>query len=933
MKSLLILFTSIILWNNIVKAQPPCVNGHTNTDLSASLSAGLYYIDTDVYVTSDITITDAELLVIGNVTIYVQSGVTLTLNGVHIYGCDEMWQGIILDQNAAIVCNAGATHDNTLIEDADEAIALKPEYFSFNENYYYDWATVAGLTLIVDIKNTIFNRNRIGINFHKARFAYPTYPAIILPDYYPIKIYNTIFTCRDIPFIVGSNVWVDYEVFKNTTLTSSTTYPNTPASNSSPYINNSVYSPNNSHAYLKYPYNSTPTKSEIGIYAEAYENGLYKIGFEEDDINTNNVTLFDNHDYGIKMLVADVKIENCTFQNTPRVNTNPTTGIFAEDISEVGFWIDTRANAGKPHNAFFDCDRAIVSDFYVQVHIEDNDIRSSKTEPLAQVKHGLEGITVRINGFGFPSFGYGALGYNNTAKINTNELVNIAYPITLQFDYNPWTALAYGLPNHIDINDNWIALYRQSGSINDVLSGYLTEQAINCEAITFYPPDTLYPPIRCNRNQIQSARIGIRISGWDGKDVRVIDNNVLVNNNTLLGYNNAQGIVLQGNIPQRQYGNLVYKNVVSGHYNYPGYVNNINNTIRLIQMNNGLDYDVRCNQANGTARFNMTFSGIMPNVIFGSNIMSPDIVKGRNRALTLDNAIIGTQGTTANACGNNYDDDMNYAIFGTLKTFCINSDATQSRMYVYNTPGNFQNPDNFSGGGGLSYTPYAFANGSLQWANNQTTETCGTVENRSSTPVSSSVDAITNTSAAQFTDTIDKLQEMVNTATGSINIKGTDSTLRLYVAQLQLYRFLRNPNNVAAKSTQLQQFVAAKDTGSFGKMNQIAAALAKRDTALVQQLLNTWNKANRVDSNYAKFFTWTLQRGLRQPVNLAEVEALAQQCPQTDGNVVFLSQNLYNAITNKHRIFTTSCDLKSTEFPDNTTNYVTAPVEVNKAIK
>ncbi|MCZ2298743.1 MAG: hypothetical protein LC134_04645, partial [Chitinophagales bacterium] len=290
-----------------------------------------------------------------------------------------------------------------------------------------------------------------------------------------------------------------------------------------------------------------------------------------------------------------------------------------------------------------------------------------------------------------------------------------------------------------------------------------------------------------------------------------------------------------------------------------------------------------------------------------------------------------TQGTTTNACGNNYDDDMNYSIFGTLKTYCINSDATQSRMYIYNAPGNFQNPNNFSGGG-TNFIPYAFANGSLQWASNPTTETCGTVENRSSTPVSSSVDAITNI-PPQLTDTIAKLQEMVNTATGSINIKGTDSTLRLYVAQLQLYRFLRNPNNVAAKSTQLQQFVAAKDTSSFGRMNQIAAALAKRDTALVQQLLNTWNKANRVDSNYAKFFTWTLQKGLGQPVNLTAIEALAQQCPQTDGNVVFLSQNLYNAITNEHRIFTTVCDLKSTEFPDNPTNYVSAPVGINKTIK
>ncbi|MCZ2298745.1 MAG: hypothetical protein LC134_07670 [Chitinophagales bacterium] len=138
MKPLFLLFTSIILRNNVVKAQPPCTNGHTNTDLSTSLSAGLYYIDTDVYVTSDITITDAELLIAGNVTIYVQSGVTLTLKGVHIYGCDEMWQGIILDQEAKIVCNAGATYDNTLIEDADVAIKLYPVASFPYDIYYYD---------------------------------------------------------------------------------------------------------------------------------------------------------------------------------------------------------------------------------------------------------------------------------------------------------------------------------------------------------------------------------------------------------------------------------------------------------------------------------------------------------------------------------------------------------------------------------------------------------------------------------------------------------------------------------------------------------------------------------------------------------------------------------------------------------------------------
>ena len=41
------------------------------------------------------------------------------------------------------------------------------------------------------------------------------------------------------------------------------------------------------------------------------------------------------------------------------------------------------------------------------------------------------------------------------------------------------------------------------------------------------------------------------------------------------------------------------------------------------------------------------------------------------------------------------------------------------------------------------------------------------------------------------------------------------------------------------------------------------------------------------------------------------VTRLASQCPQTDGNVVFASQNLYNAITNEHRRFSSPCDLNS----------------------
>jgi len=35
-----------------VLAQPSCITNHTQTDLSSSLSAGNYYIDNDVYISS-----------------------------------------------------------------------------------------------------------------------------------------------------------------------------------------------------------------------------------------------------------------------------------------------------------------------------------------------------------------------------------------------------------------------------------------------------------------------------------------------------------------------------------------------------------------------------------------------------------------------------------------------------------------------------------------------------------------------------------------------------------------------------------------------------------------------------------------------------------------------------------------------------------------
>jgi hypothetical protein len=898
-----------------VLAQPSCITNHTQTDLSSSLSAGNYYIDNDVYISSNIVITDAEIIIADNVKITIKTGASLTLEGVHLYSCDAMWKGIALENESFINCYGGSVNDNTLIEDADIAIKFLDERDESYTGYYdFNWALEQNIDALF-ITNTIFNRNRISIDFGRSKFTNALYSLSYAQQPYPIKIYNTIFTCRNYPFTIGNTTWDAFDTFKHTTLSSSTTIPNTPITNSSPYIEDALYSPTAGSAYLKAPYNSTDKKSEIGIYAESltHFNGSYHIGLGYNGTTNNITTIFDNQDYGIKMTTTDLKIENCTFQITPDANKNTTVGVYVYHINETNNYLTTSLPDGSQRNAFFDCDLAIESQFYTQIFIEDNDIRSSKTQSLVNSKHGKEGIKVRTSHFGYDQL------YNNTIYINRNEAVNIGYAINLIYDDLPWyynTGNSSGsvyLANDIKVNNNWIALYRTTGTASDILAGYYTEEGIHLQVVVpTNTPSNPMPELRCFDNQIKDARFAIQASGWEGKDLLLTRNSIAVNSNTIIGYNDAHGILLEGNIPQNNLGNIVYANYVFGGYSFPQFRSRQSN-IRLIEINNGQSYEVNCNSAIVTAKFQFLFSGINTNSLFYNNIMAPDFVNGGSNGYALNNgAIIGQQGNVTNASDNFFEQDFfhntTFPLLPCLKALTINSSATSSPLYIQQgSTGNVLDPVNYSDNLFLG-NAYSYTNNSLKAATNASTVNCSVILSR--------VAASTNNARANLTPMAQsmssiKLAELENIALGKLPIANADSALHLYVAQWQLYRLLSSKNGLAASSNILQQFMAK--TNSFSTMQTIIAALSKHDTTQVTQLLSNWQPTNRVDANYAKFFTWTLQRGLGKTINLTNVEWLAQQCPQTDGNVVFWAQNLYNTITGNHRHFTTTCDIDINE--------------------
>ncbi len=901
------------------QSSPPCTNLSLYTSYSTGdITSGINYIGSDVDIISSTSFNDAEILMEHGTTITVHYGGILFIKGCHLYCCQNMWKGIVVEDGGQLFIDGGSQYDNSLIEDAE--IAVSVQYSDYKDVFPNNALTV---------NSTVFNRNRIGIDLGNSNYIeYNQTPTTIV--FYPVSIKNSIFTCRDIFFHQATNTaWFNYEDFKNTTLTLSplSAYPATPETNRSPYIEETNYSSINSDAYLK---DGSGEKSAIGInaYSNKSSNGTYKIGDENNTSTSNNVTIFDNQTIGVKLNSTDVKFENCTFQNTPTANPDVETyGVLAEHYDEGNFYIDTRAASTKPKNAFFDCKHGITCNFYTHMFLENMIIRSSKTADLASVEEGLEGITMRISSFGTQD------GYGNETYANSNELNNIAYPISLTYDDYPWWAnsstgsgTSFTPDNIIEVNKNQIYLHYGS-SVSTALSGYFTEVGINLnQIISTTPASSSPPPLRCIQNIIEGATHSIDISNWTDKNIRVLNNYIDLNAYYVNSSIDGTGIVINGCTPYDRSGNYVYRNSLHSSYVNP-YVDYANSTMKGIVLNNGSDFWVRCNYVWHAFKNLVSFDGFYTNTYFYNNQLAGDRIHGNNQGLVLQpSTIIGQQGYSGLSCGNIYNIvptiPGNFWPSGTYKTYCINAHADYSKMYV--TLGNATydpSVGGYSGGTGISYIPYG-SSGTL-YSGSSNNYSCPAVYSREVYDDEGNLigilpdSTIINENEIPINDDSlqnQKIEEAEQFAIGNYHRQqsSTTSDLRKYVSQMQLYQSLQYNTALLVKHPILSQFVQQNKSGSFGLIDSITRLIVKGDTFSALQQLAAWSKVNQVDENYAKFLSWNVKRIQHQKIDLTDVEALAIGCPQTDGNVVFAAQNLYNLLTNGHRRFDTHCDVDTT---------------------
>jgi hypothetical protein len=142
-----------------------------NIDIIAnSVNNGTFYIASDCNIVGNIDFTDAEILIEAGAKITVRNGGILKITGSHLFSCSKMWGGIFLERGSQLVIDGSALHDNSLLEDADIAIAFYCYWGGGTIGYdfsFIDFETTKAL----QVNNVIFNRNRVGIDFARALYS------------------------------------------------------------------------------------------------------------------------------------------------------------------------------------------------------------------------------------------------------------------------------------------------------------------------------------------------------------------------------------------------------------------------------------------------------------------------------------------------------------------------------------------------------------------------------------------------------------------------------------------------------------------------------------------------------------------------------------------------------------------------------------------
>jgi len=905
--------------------QVPIVLGG-NGVINQDIGNGSYYIDNNATVTGGFHVfTDAKILINDDVTLTVDPITKLQLVTSHLFGCDSMWNGIVLarglNSGGFPVSGRIQVLKESLIEDAHIAILADSPVTPAG----YTPLDPFGTDLIYTLNST-FNRNGIGI-----KISHYTSADSGLSIIYPFYMGSTVFTSRRLNIgAVSTNCTQNYPYYWPPTV--------------GPGGLMNAYTPPPPYNQYRPPYNiDNLTGSILGTQyvvqpcknAQAAIAGIvldtvgardttldpswypgvvvsgYSVIFGSTNVTFNAPNLYDHMGYGIYAVNSNLHCGG----NEIMYMLHPQTGIYAPGCT--GIYSNVTDNTyhyqlalggsvnffGDFTNRFWDCLKAVEGYEHYNLILDSASVYSThQVVPLTPAR-GLYGFQTQTS------------RYRRIEMMN-NQIYNTTYGISLHTTPGIGATPSYAGP--IKINYNTIA-----ASVNttvNVLNEYMY-RAIAVENLN-NPISPIGNRVQTNGNLIRWVKNGIYMANFNQQIPESDSNTVSIVRDLDSAY--TQKGIEHANSSHDFISN---NEVFSVNYNVPnvnpaGYTGSI-----LVGIRESGDqlFTVGCNRVhdiNSGFEFYQDYN----HGRWGQNVM-----RFNKFGYVLKASVIGDQLDATHPM-------HNYWTPGTMvyETFSVNNVAPPtwpqlSRLFVIGPPGGGFNPA-VNGNWPLASIPYAIANGSIVPTVNGPIGDCHSLE--------------VNGPAALMRSLPEKSATKQIPYTGSVQKKD-------WIAQYSTYQETLVDSELVDSSAILQQFKTMAENSRFHHLRCIEDKIASGDLIVAQTLLNapTDSLANTsvdtvtgvqmaddtaaddIVSNYKLYYNLYLKYASKTMTGTdsALVEAMANLCPMIDGSVVYQARSLYSLISQNMIVFSDDfCDSVLSS-PEDTTPRM-RPANIGNAI-
>ncbi|MEO6303620.1 MAG: T9SS type A sorting domain-containing protein [Bacteroidia bacterium] len=852
---------------SIITSTAPCncVNG-CNTSLSGNLTTSpatnsVYCVTNNIQINGTVTFSNSDFRIYPLMSITIYSNAVLTITGSHLYSCDNMWQGIIVQQGGKLIINDGTR--SSFIEDAYVAVDV------------YTTSTTYTATSILSVDNVTFNRNQIGIRIGDYTTSQSTYP---------FSIQNCLFTSRSIPFSALS-------------YTNNTTIKNSASGNSSPlqtpYVSNSLYASANLKAPLATDYPSNGIVLNSVGYTIAYGNNWYGLAIGN-STNSAKFNCFDNLKEDITAYNTNVLISNNVFQNGVRYGRGSSAGgkaIVANSANVANnlagarnnqIMINSVASTTNLGNYFYEKTGCADINGYINIEIKNNYVYSYAnnynlfTTLNAIGDHGFSVVTNRYLNI--------TMQYNNIYNIKNAMLVGID-------NSGYWNALGSSstgrLVGNVTCSYNLVDRHPSTPSSAEFVNiGFSLDDPFSAATTTIVGSNSNV--IQFNR--MQNVHNAIAASNIAFCPVYAYSNTITMVNepNTYYTTPIQTGI----NFTQILNTSKINKNNINGSSS-PTY----SPGVKAISTSGNAIMSVRCNTTAYTAR-GLEFNGVQTIDYLEDNTMSD-----QTYGFVLDNSAKLTSTVSTYVMGSASRPTNNVWLNSwtvNTKTGTFNSSSAQDgKLYVDFTSSQLD-PN------GSGYTDWIYGTTNYFHASHA----ASTLLNVTTT-VTPSCRITGGGMGRMMNDGNDSnIVALLEQTTNDSIIFDEVSSEANFINKNTVYRTLKANIDLLDKSNSLSNFYASVQNSSLKNLSDIEEAFANSDLNSASTLIDGLNPSNAVETNYKNFYT-IYKHTKDSTYNFNDstlLSNLANACPYMSGGVVYQARAFYNILYTTYKVFYDNCN-------------------------